>query len=144
MIPADYVTQWRQRAPWIQDSQVEQDLLLSRALVEMFQRDTVADTLALRGGTALNKLHLAPAARYSEDIDLVQVVAGPIGPALDAARSALDPWLGKPRRSLLSAGLARAYQSNRAGYELNAESPLRTGISSTTAWATISRSKGSR
>ena len=42
----------------------------------MFQRETVRDTLALRGGTALNKLYLVPAARYSEDIDLVQVVAG--------------------------------------------------------------------
>ena len=31
--------------------------------------------LAFRGGTALYKLHLRPNARYSEDLDLVQVAA---------------------------------------------------------------------
>lgn len=36
MIPRDYVTAWRARAPWVQDAQVEQDLVLSRALVEIF------------------------------------------------------------------------------------------------------------
>src|SRR3989442_11716845 len=33
------------------------------------------DALAFRGGTALYKLHLKPAARYSDDIDLVQTKA---------------------------------------------------------------------
>src|SRR5207253_1132092 len=51
---------------------------------------------ALRGGTALHKLGLAPPRRYSEDIDLVQVEAGPIGAVLDRVRARLDPWLGKP------------------------------------------------
>ena len=54
------------------------------------------DALAFRGGTALYKLHLRPA-RYSEDIDLVQTRAEPAGPMMDALRSVLDPWLGKPR-----------------------------------------------
>lgn len=36
--------------------------------------------------------------RYSEDIDLVQLRPGPIGPAVDAIRKCLDPWLGEPRR----------------------------------------------
>ncbi len=40
-----------------------------------------------------------PPARYSEDIDLVQVAAGPIGPVLDELRERLDPWLGEPKRS---------------------------------------------
>lgn len=31
MIPLDFITEWRATAPWIQDSQVEQDLILSRA-----------------------------------------------------------------------------------------------------------------
>jgi hypothetical protein len=52
------------------------------------------------GGTALYKLHIWPAARYSEDIDLVQVNARPIGSVLDAIRRALDPWLGLPRRTV--------------------------------------------
>ena len=36
MIPRDYITEWRVEAPWVQDSQVEQDLVISRALVEIF------------------------------------------------------------------------------------------------------------
>lgn len=60
----------------------------------------IAKRLAFRGGTALYKLHLQPAARYSEDIDLVQVNAEAIGDTLDLVRSVLDPWLGKPRRDL--------------------------------------------
>lgn len=30
MISLDYVTEWRARAPWVQDFQVEQDLVISR------------------------------------------------------------------------------------------------------------------
>ena len=72
MIPFDHITAWRAHAPWVDNSQVEQDLVISRALVEIFSHPMLADALALRGGTALSKLHLRPAARYSEDIDLVQ------------------------------------------------------------------------
>ncbi len=36
MIPYDYITEWRADAPWVQDSQIEQDLVISRALVEIF------------------------------------------------------------------------------------------------------------
>ena len=32
VIPRDYITQWRERAPWSEDFQVEQDLVISRAL----------------------------------------------------------------------------------------------------------------
>ena len=95
MIPKDFITEWRSEAPWVSDRQVEQDLVICRALVEIFSRSVVADALAFRGGTALYKLHLRPAARYSEDIDLVQVAPGSIGPVLDELRDALDGWLGK-------------------------------------------------
>lgn len=60
MIPRDYVTQWRAHAPWAMDAQVEQDLVISRALVEFFRVPGVAGRLAFRGGTALDKLHLTP------------------------------------------------------------------------------------
>jgi predicted nucleotidyltransferase component of viral defense system len=100
VIPLDFVTEWRSTAPWAQDSQVEQDLIISRALVEIFAVPEARAALAFRGGTALYKLHLTPPARYSEDIDLVQVTAGPIGNLLDAVRARLDPWLGTPRRTL--------------------------------------------
>jgi len=98
LIPRAYITAWRQNAPWLQPSQVEQDLIICRALVGMFKLPLLAENLAFRGGTALFKLHLPPV-RYSEDIDLVQVKAGPIGPVLDALRESLDPWLGIPKRS---------------------------------------------
>ncbi len=97
MIPRDYITEWRTQAPWVLDHQVEQDLIISRALVELFSNETIAGALAFRGGTALYKLHFRPAARYSEDIDLVQTNAGNIGPVMSAIREALDPWLGTPK-----------------------------------------------
>jgi len=98
MIPKDYVTAWRAQAPWLLDAQVEQDLVISRAIVDLFSVPEVASSLVFRGGTALYKLYLTPPARYSEDIDLVQVRAEPIGETLDWARAVLDPWLGEPRR----------------------------------------------
>jgi len=97
MIPLDYITAWRTHAPWPQLSQVEQDLIISRALVELYSHPLLAEDLAFRGGTALFKLHLPPA-RYSEDIDLVQIKAGPIGPIMDAVQEKLNIWLGVPKR----------------------------------------------
>jgi predicted nucleotidyltransferase component of viral defense system len=97
MIPRDYITEWRAHASWVQDIQVEQDLVICRALIDIFSHPFLKDSLALRGGTALYKLHLNPAARYSEDIDLVQVKAGAAGPMMHALRAVLDPWLGVPR-----------------------------------------------
>lgn len=97
MIPRDYITEWRAHAPWIQDFQVEQDLVVSRALVEIFSDRSLLSSLAFRGGTALYKLHVTPPARYSEDIDLVQIKGEPIGPTLSALHSVLDPWLGTPQ-----------------------------------------------
>ena len=98
MIPHDYVTEWKSHAPWPERYQVEQDLIICRALVEMFSHPLVPEGLAFRGGTALFKLHLIPL-RYSEDIDLVQVNPGPIGPLLDAIQERLNPWLGTPKRN---------------------------------------------
>lgn len=97
MIPRDYITEWRGHAPWIEDLQVEQDLVICRALIEIFSHPLLREALAFRGGTALYKLHLKPAARYSEDIDLVQVRAEPAGPVMESLHAVLDPWLNKPQ-----------------------------------------------
>lgn len=97
MIPFDFITAWRHYAPWAQPAQVEQDLIICRALVCLYSHPLVAEHLAFRGGTALFKLHLLPA-RYSEDIDLVQMRAGPIGPIMSAVQETLNPWLGSPKR----------------------------------------------
>ncbi|HAR97660.1 MAG TPA: nucleotidyl transferase AbiEii/AbiGii toxin family protein [Syntrophus sp. (in: bacteria)] len=110
MIPRAQVTAWRAQAPWPTDAQVEQDLILSRALVELFVHESVAETVAFRGGTALHKLFLPTPGRYSEDIDLVQITAGPIGPILSAIRSTLDPWLGEPKRKQSRGGVTMIYR----------------------------------
>jgi predicted nucleotidyltransferase component of viral defense system len=91
---------WRSVAPWLSDSQVEQDLVLSRVLVELFSNTTLGKNLAFRGGTALYKLHYPSAWRYSEDIDLVQIESGSIGTILDGIRHLIDPLLGTPTRDL--------------------------------------------
>lgn len=98
MIPADFIVQWRAHARWSTDEQIEQDLVLSRALAAIFGDAELAAAVALRVGTALHKLHLAPARRYSEDIDLVQLRPEPIGPTIDRLRRQLDSWLGVPGR----------------------------------------------
>jgi predicted nucleotidyltransferase component of viral defense system len=97
VIPRDYITEWRAIAPWVQDFQVEQDLVICRSLVAIFTHPLLRRSLAFRGGTALYKLHLTPPARYSEDIDLVQIEGEPSGPVMEALREVLDPWLGQPR-----------------------------------------------
>lgn len=113
MIPTYQILAWRQFAPWRYEYQVEQDLVISRALVSLFQLPLIHETLAFRGGTALNKLFINPAARYSEDIDLVQIKDGPIGETLSHIRSVLDPWLGQARwdQKERSARLVYRFQS---------------------------------
>jgi len=96
MIPRADITAWRNVAPWQANEQVEQDLVISRSLVEIFSDDFLRENLAFRGGTALHKLYINPSARYSEDIDLVQIKAGPIGPIADRLRDRLG-FLGKPK-----------------------------------------------
>ena len=97
MIPQDYITAWSRIAPWTSQRQIEQDLIISRALVAIFSDPFLHGELRFRGGTALNKLHFPAPLRYSEDIDLVRTTAGPISPLLDRLHDILDPWLGKPR-----------------------------------------------
>jgi predicted nucleotidyltransferase component of viral defense system len=71
---------------------VEQDLIICRALVNIFSDEFLASQLAFRGGTALHKLFLGPQPRYSEDIDLVQIKPGPIKDIMFRLGEVLD-WL---------------------------------------------------
>lgn len=97
MIPRRYIEEWREFAPWPENGQVEQDLIIERAIVELFADPFLNENLAFRGGTALHKLFLKPQARYSEDIDLVQIKPGPIKPILVRIREVLAPFLGTKR-----------------------------------------------
>jgi predicted nucleotidyltransferase component of viral defense system len=96
MIPQRYIEEWKSQAPWPNDAQVEQDLVIARALVEMFSDELLSKSLAFRGGTALHKLYLKPQVRYSEDIDLVQINSEPINPILKRIREKLS-FLGTKR-----------------------------------------------
>lgn len=110
MIPRAHITAWRAHAPWSTDAQVEQDLIISRAIVEVFSDPVLSGGVAFRGGTALHKLYLTPSTRYSEDIDLVQVEGGPIGDIMKALRQRLDPWLGAPKRKQSEGRMTMIYR----------------------------------
>jgi predicted nucleotidyltransferase component of viral defense system len=81
---------WRTQVPWDANEQVEQDLIICRALAAIFSDDFLSSQLAFRGGTALHKLYMSPQTRYSEDIDLVQINPGPIKPVLYRLGEVLD------------------------------------------------------
>lgn len=97
MIPTSFIQAWSEKAPWPDVRQIEQDLIICRALCDLFNAPDLKDKIAFRGGTAINKLLFNQPLRYSEDIDLVQTAAAPIGATVDAIREALS-WLGKCRR----------------------------------------------
>lgn len=114
MIPKAYITGWRKKAPWQEDYQVEQDLVIERALMAIYEDNFLRERLAFRGGTALHKLHLAPAIRYSEDIDLVQIKSEPFGPVIDRLREALLFLGDNPVRK-------QKQQNNTLIYKFNSE-----------------------
>jgi len=95
MLPRRYIEEWKEFAPWPEDAQVEQDLVIEKAMLELFSDPFLQERLAFRGGTALHKIFLKPQVRYSEDIDLVQIKAEPIKETITAIRKQLD-FLGKP------------------------------------------------
>ncbi|HMO22916.1 MAG TPA: nucleotidyl transferase AbiEii/AbiGii toxin family protein [Candidatus Melainabacteria bacterium] len=94
MIPRAYIQEWRSKAPWPDERQIEQDLIICRVLCDLFNSPALTGKIAFRGGTAINKLLFEKPLRYSEDIDLVQIQAEPIAATLDAMRETLS-WLGK-------------------------------------------------
>lgn len=93
MIPANAVTAWGVDHPWPTAEQVEQDLLLSRAICAIADDDYLGHELVFRGGTALHKLHFDRPWRYSEDLDYARSSASGIGP-LTQALSTLGAELG--------------------------------------------------
>jgi predicted nucleotidyltransferase component of viral defense system len=86
--------------PWSAQYQVEQDLLLCRAMTALFDDDFLGSQIAMRGGTLLHKVHLAPPARYSEDIDLVVVGSRPAEHIRRALRRVLADVFGMPKASV--------------------------------------------
>jgi Nucleotidyl transferase AbiEii toxin, Type IV TA system len=94
MIPMMNIVAWSSVVPWVDMRQVEQDLIISRAIVDIFSDAFLHGQLRVRGGTTLHKLHFPVSMRFSEDIDLVRTTSGPVGPVLARVREVLEPWLG--------------------------------------------------
>lgn len=115
MIPEFAITEWRKNAPWVNDEQVEQDLLICRALIEIYNNKYLSEKLAFRGGTALHKIYLKPQPRYSEDIDLVQISSEPIKKTIDVLREVLS-FLGEPI-------VKQKKNNNTLIYKVNSEIP---------------------
>ena len=95
MINIPAILEWEKDYPWQRKSQIEQDLIICRALCALYNDEYLSEHLAFRGGTTLNKIYLNPQPRYSEDIDLVQINAEPIKETIDKIRNVLS-FLGKP------------------------------------------------
>jgi predicted nucleotidyltransferase component of viral defense system len=119
VIPMMNIVAWSNVVPWVDLRQVEQDLVISRAIVELFSDSFLASQLRFRGGTALNKLHFPVPMRYSEDIDLVRTSSGPIGPILNQVRKVLEPWLGR-------AGFDQSRVAPKLRFKVQAEDPNST------------------
>jgi len=115
MVPRRYIEEWKEFASWPEDAQVEQDLVIEKALLQIFSDPFLQERLAFRGGTALHKLFLKPQARYSEDIDLVQIKSEPIKDTLSALRRQLK-FLGKPK-------IKQNANNNTAIYRFESEVP---------------------
>ncbi|TVZ26650.1 putative nucleotidyltransferase component of viral defense system [Gillisia sp. Hel_I_86] len=116
MIPKPYIAKWQEQAPWKQFYQVEQDLVISRALVEIFSDEFLNENLAFRGDTALHKLYLNPAPRYSEDIDLVQIKPGPIKPIMQRLNEVIT-FFEEPRKTQVKGHGAKALYRFNSEYE---------------------------
>jgi len=79
-----FITAWSPQVPWPTLRQVEQDMLLSRLIIELANHHQLGPELAFRGGTCLHKLHLPQPLRYSEDLDYCRTTTGGVGPSLKA------------------------------------------------------------
>jgi predicted nucleotidyltransferase component of viral defense system len=110
MIPRIFIEQCQQNVPWQTIAMIEHDLIISKALVCLYNDPKIKDSLVFRGGTALNKLFIHPPARYSEDLDFVQRKPESIGETMSAIRKVLDPWLGEPKRKITERGVKLIYK----------------------------------
>ncbi len=100
MIPLEHIETWNALVKWQNLELIEHDLIISKALINIYSEPTLKNSLVFRAGTALNKLFLNPPSRYSEDLDFVYTKSEPIGSTLDALRRPLDHWLGEPKRQV--------------------------------------------
>ena len=123
MIPEAAITEWGRTVPWPTVEQIEQDLLLSRLIIEIANDDYLGDELVFRGDTCLHKLHAPHPLRYSEDLDYVRSTGGGIR-ELTRAVSQIGHRLGMDVRTRLT---EHPKMFLRASYEAGA-GPMRVKI----------------
>jgi predicted nucleotidyltransferase component of viral defense system len=117
LLPKAYINQWKLYSPWQQEEFIEQDLMLSRLLIELYSSKIFIENLAFRGGTALHKLFLKIPYRYSEDLDFIQIKAGEIGNILTEIRKIIRNIIpGTPKYN-------KSKSNNTLVYSYNAENP---------------------
>ena len=147
MIPAAAITEWSRQVPWPSVDQVEQDLLLSRLIVEIANDDYLGNELIFRGGTCLHKLVAPTPLRYSEDLDYVRTTSGGIREFTRAVTSIGDRLgmqvttkIGKHPKIYLRAPFEAGSTSMKVKIEVNTfeRSPARplerTPYGITTSW----------
>lgn len=86
MIPSASITAWATTRPWPNRAAIEQDLLLARTVVAIYEHPLLRNELVFRGGTCLHQVHLSEPRRYSEDLDFVRRTHSGVGTILDALR----------------------------------------------------------
>ena len=89
MVPRAALNAWAQHAPWQDELDIEQDLILSRSIIEIANHPLLGDALAFRGGTSLHKLHVDQPWRYSNDLDYVRTTHGPLKEIMAAVRETM-------------------------------------------------------
>lgn len=105
MIPAASITAWGVTRPWPNRPVIEQDLLLARTIVAIYEHPQLREELVFRGGSCLHQVHLPAPRRYNEDLYFVRRTHSGIGRVLDALREAAhdvgldvhDTKIGQPR-----------------------------------------------
>ena len=85
MIPEADIRDWRGVVPWTDVQAVEQDLVISRLMVEVANHPLLGEELIMRGGTCFHKLWLDRPWRYSEDLDYVRRTAGGVALGLGSS-----------------------------------------------------------
>ena len=126
MIPTQNIVAWGNVVPWAEQRQVEQDLIISRALVEIFSDDMLRDACVTAQQAALPEAHA-----LLRGYRLVRTSGGPIGPLLDL-RVVLDPGWDVP-------GSIRAWSRRSFVFGWKDGSPIRLKVEINTRWPSTAR-----
>lgn len=127
MITQADIAHWRTLVPWISPEDVEQDLVLSRLIIDFARHPLLGRELLFRGGTCLHKLWLDRPWRYSEDLDYVRRSRGGVGEVLDAIREvAADAGFDEVRTQIGKHPKARLRATFAGGRPLQVKVELNT------------------